>query len=103
VTFQHGAASGTTQNVLLSPVNDTLLEGQRDREVEAPEPGRLHRDQVARERHNLTTIMDDESATLAIAATSSATETGGAQSVGVVTLTITGTGTGDFALGAGSA
>jgi hypothetical protein len=41
--------------------------------------------------NNVTTITDDESGTLAIAATSSATEAGGPQTVGVVTLTISGT------------
>jgi hypothetical protein len=41
VTFNSGAASGATQNATLSPVNDTLLEGRRDGEPDAPEPGRL--------------------------------------------------------------
>src|SRR5206468_3980214 len=50
---------------------------------------------------NTTTISDNESATLAIAATSSVAEQGAAQSVGVVTLTITGIGSGTFPLGAG--
>jgi hypothetical protein len=50
---------------------------------------------------NTTTITDNESATLSMAATSTVAEEGGAQAVGMVTLAITGTGAGAFALGKG--
>src|SRR5207344_2217229 len=96
-----GAATGTTKNTTLTVSQDVLLEGP---ETVALTLGNLGANGTATtlgNSANTTTISDDESATLAIATTSAATEAGGAQTVGVVTLTITGTGSGTFALGPG--
>jgi hypothetical protein len=103
VTFNNGAASGATQSVSLSPVSDKLLEGNETVNLALGNLGGSAVSAVLGNTSNVTTITDDESATLAIATTSTVTEAGGAQSVGVVTLTITGTGTtaGAIALGSG--
>jgi len=101
VTFNGGAVTGTTQNVSLTPVNDTLLEGSETVRLKLQNLAGSAVGKSFGNIYNTTTITDDESATLAIAATSSATEVGGSQSVGVVTLAITGSGTGTFALGSG--
>ena len=101
VTFNGGAVTGTIQNVALCPVNDTLLEGSETVKLTLQNLGGSPVTKSLSNVDNLSTITDDESATLAIAATSTATEAGGAQNVGAVTLTITGSGTGTFALGPG--
>ena len=101
VTFNGGAATGTTKNTTLAVLDDVLLEGS---ETVGLTLGNLSTNSTATtlgNTSNTTTISDNESATLAIATTSSATEAGGSQTVGVVTLTITGTGSGTFALGSG--
>jgi hypothetical protein len=81
-------------------VSDKLLEGSETVNLTLQNLGGSAVAAVLGNSSNVTTITDDESATLDIAATSSATEQGGAQNVGV-TLTITGSGTGTFALGDG--
>ena len=101
VTFSGGASTGATQDTTLTVTEDVLLEGS---ETVGLTLGNLGGSSVSKSlgnTSNTTTISDNESATLDIAATSSVTEGGGAQAVGVVTLTITGTGTGTFALGTG--
>src|SRR5206468_4293673 len=89
VTFNGGATTGTTQSTMLSPVNDTVLEGSETVHLSLGNLGGSAVSKALGNTANVTTISDDESATLAIASTSSATEQGGVQSVGVVTLTIT--------------
>mgnify|MGYP003339451988 CR=1 FL=1 len=103
VTFSGGANSGATQNTTLTVTNGTLLEGPETVVLTLGNLGAGGTGTTLGNTTNTTTISDNESATLAIGATSGVTEQGGAQSVGVVTLTITGTGSGTFALGNGIA
>ncbi len=107
VTFAGGeldgtVATGATQSASLTAVEDALLEGSET--VDLTLGNLVKQTSVAAslgETANVTTITDNESATLSIAATSTVTEGGGVQAVGEVTLTITGTGAGTFALGQG--
>src|SRR5206468_276629 len=89
--------SGASQSVSLAPVNDALLEGDETVDLALSNPSGVST--TLGNTSNTTTITDDESATLDLAATASASETGGAHNIGV-TLTITGTtsGTDPFAL-----
>jgi Ca2+-binding RTX toxin-like protein/methionine-rich copper-binding protein CopC len=89
----------TTGSVTFTVTNDTLLEGTETAtlEISNPSAGIV----LGTTTSQNVEITDNESATLAIAATSSVTEQGGVQNVGVVTLNIIGTGTGTFALGSG--
>jgi hypothetical protein len=81
-------------------VNDRVLEGSETVHLTLQNLNGSAVSRALGNTSNVTTISDDESATLDIAATSSVTEQGGAQNVGV-TLTITGSGSGTFALGDG--
>src|SRR5262249_47510455 len=103
VTFSSGAASGTVQNIALTPINDRLLEGNETVHLHLGNLGNPASVSASLgNTSNTTTITDDESATLSIAATSSVTEgNNGPQTAGTVTLTITGSGSGTFALGKG--
>src|SRR5205807_1324969 len=104
VTFNGGAASGATQSVNITTVNDALLEGSETVNLSLALTGTSGTATTPGNTSNTTTITDDETATLAIATTSTAAEaTSGNQAVGTVTLLITGTQTGSdpFALGAG--
>jgi hypothetical protein len=74
-------------------VNDTLLEGSETVSLTLQNLNGSAVTKSLGNTANVTTITDDESATLAIAATSTVTEQGGAQNVGV-TLTIAGSGSG---------
>ena len=87
-----------TRNASLTPTNDTFLEGP---ETVGLVLGTLATSGTANGAGNTandTTIVDNESATLDIATTSTVAEESGAQDVGVVTLTIMGTGIGTFSL-----
>ena len=94
VTFPVGAASGTTQSVSLTPTNDLL--------VETNETVRLSLQNVSGSATlgavlSTVTISDDETASLSIQATDSATEAGGSQTTDV-SLTLFGSGSGTAAL-----
>ena len=97
-----GATSGATRNASLTPTNDTLPQRPRDG---GPGAGNLRPSGTATvlgNTANVTTIVDNESATLDIARRQPVRrKRAGRRTVGVVTLTIVGTGTGTFALGAG--
>ena len=106
MTFNGGATdgsvqTGSTQSTNLAVLQDTLLEGNETVLLTLGNLGTSNTATTLGNTANTTTIQDDETATLAMATTSSTTEAGGSQAVGVVTLTITGTGTGAFALGKG--
>src|SRR5207247_1378932 len=102
VTFNGGASSGAVQNTSLDVLEDRLLEGSETVVLTLGNLGTNGTATTLGNTANTTTISDNETATLAIATTSSVTEAGGAQVVGVVTLTITPTGgSGTPALGAG--
>ena len=94
VTFPVGAASGTTQSVSLTPTNDLL--------VETNETVRLSLQNVSGSATlgavlSTVTISDDDTASLSIQATDSATEAGGSQTTDV-SLTLSGSGSGTAAL-----
>src|SRR5262245_31305553 len=102
VTFSSGAARSEERRVGKARINDRLLEGNETVHLQL---GNLVSPVTVSaslgNTSNTTTILDDESAALAIGATNSVTEQGGAQNIGV-TLTITGSGSGTFSLGIGS-
>jgi hypothetical protein len=102
VTFDTNAATGATQSASVTPVNDQFLETNETINLLLDNLVAAGTDASLGNANNVTTIDDDEAATLDINATSTLAEGGGAQSSGVVTLTITGSGTGaGFQLGAG--
>ena len=106
MTFNGGATdgsvqTGSTQSTNLAVLQDTLSEGNETVLLTLGNLGTSNTATTLGNTANTTTIQDDETAMLAMATTSSTTEAGGSQPVGVVTLTITGTGTGTFALGKG--
>lgn len=104
VTFNAGTDLSTnpTQTVSFSVTNDTLLEGSEGFSLSLGTITAAS-DTITKgsTTSNSVTISDDETATLDVESTSTATEAGGAQAVGKVTLSITGSGTGTFALGTG--
>src|SRR5207244_1854512 len=89
VTFDGGASDGATRNTTLAVLEDRLLEGSETVLLTLGTLGANSTATTLGTTANTTTISDNETATLAIAGTSSATEAGDAQTVGVVTLTIT--------------
>src|SRR5262249_6467663 len=97
-------AAATTATITIPVTNDALLEGTETVTVTLSSLGAHDPDiTLSSNPSELTAsrnIADNESATLAIGASNSVTEPGGAQNIGV-TLTISGSGTGTFALGAG--
>ena len=105
LTFGIGSVNGATQTTsgLLSIVDDLLLEGGEtiNLTLGGLSDGTAGRVTLVAPTSHTATITDNESATLAIASTSSVTEQGGPQSVGVVTLTVSGTGSGTAAMGKG--
>ena len=89
VTFDPGTTSGTTLNVGLGVLNDTLIEGSETVNLRLQNPlpalgGRL----TLGNANSAVTITDNDTASLSIAATAGVTEQGGAQTV-LVTLTTT--------------
>src|SRR5262249_41845351 len=97
VTFSSGAASGAVRNVTLTPVNDTLLEGDETVHLHLGNLGSPATVSASLgNTSNTTTIAADESALSLHDALPIFTEQGGAQNIGV-TLTISGSGTGTFA------
>src|SRR5258707_635536 len=81
VTFNGGASTGATQSTTLAVIDDTLLEGSETVGLTLGSMGGYTMSRRVCSTAMLTSVSDNESATLSIAATSSATEAGGAQSV----------------------
>lgn len=83
VTFNSNAATGATQSATLTTLNEQDLEANETVNLSLGNLGAASTDTSLGNSASAVTIDDDESATLAIAATSGVTEQGGAQSVGV--------------------
>ncbi|MCX7423829.1 MAG: hypothetical protein NT013_30415, partial [Planctomycetia bacterium] len=99
--FGINAVNSDTVNIDVSAVNDKFLESTTET-FSAQALTKTSTATVTASGSQTVAVTDDESATLAIAATSTVAEQSGAQSVGVVTLSITGSGvSGAFGLGAG--
>jgi len=73
VTFDGGAASGATRDTTLTVTEDTLLEGSETVKLALGNLGGSAVSKALGNTANTTTISDNESATLDIATTSSAT------------------------------
>ena len=101
MTFDSNAATGATANATATPTNDQSLETNETIDLTLGNLSAAGTDSALGTTASVVTIDDDESATLAIAGSTSVTEEGGIQDVGVVTLTITGSGTGALQLGDG--
>ncbi|MFK7819498.1 MAG: beta strand repeat-containing protein, partial [Planctomycetaceae bacterium] len=101
VTFDSNAATGATQDSMITIVNDQSLEANETVNLSLGNLSAASTDSSIGTSTNVVTIDDDESAVIDVAASSSVTEEGGSQSVATLTLTITGTGTGGLQLGSG--
>ena len=101
VTFNPGASTGAVQYVTLTPINDTLVEGNESVNLRLQNLGKPATVAASLGTiNNTTTITDNDTATLAIEATKTVTEQGGAQTI-TVTLTTTDGGAGTATLAPG--
>ena len=94
LTFGVGATSGTKRTVWLTPLNDLLVEGDESVILTLQNPSGPA---VLGTTTSMVTIADDDTATLSITATDTASEQGGTQTTGVA-LTLGGSGTGTSSL-----
>src|SRR5262249_23690155 len=87
VTFPAGSADGATQTVTITPSNDTLVEGNETVNLKLQNLNTTLDGQASLgNTASAVTIQDNDTASLAIAATATVTENGGAQTI-TVTLT----------------
>ncbi|MHC4879004.1 MAG: beta strand repeat-containing protein, partial [Planctomycetota bacterium] len=104
-TFGTGDFTSDSQDIAVTADNDQDLEATTEsipgQNVSVTDDGGASVSVAGGSGSRQIDVTDDESATLAIEATSSADEQSGDQSVGTVTLTITGSGSGGFRLGDG--
>ena len=89
VTFATGSTNGATQSVSLTPIDDLLVEGAETIKLALQNPTGLV---TLATTTGTVTIDDNESASLSIQATDTATEQGGVQTT-LITLTLVGSGT----------